>query len=419
MLDLAFSGALALLALVGQSSEPAADSEPVEPDDTKAQAARAVIAARTAAADGDYPRALEHFERALQLRPTPALHYNIAVCHHRIMLDQAEGTAEHEAARAAAVEAYNRYLQAAPDAADRDAVSQTVFSLGGRPKTLDEWTIEPDKAPGPSALPQLRESPRSEAEDSELDEPETAPKLPDAEEPVPQPPPDRSPPAEPTQPQPEKPPPLEFPRGRVGVGLYLGIVNIGRLQGSDQVEGLPALGGVFRAGAFAGRRKHVNIGGELGVHGQPTGTDSRHFQTGGYLAATAEYAHRLGPAQRLEVGAGGLLGVVRDVLRHRTGSATTCPSNDDGIVSDRGGLLLGGRFILSGLLGAKRRHELSLRITPALALFAAGTRGDGQQAEDGMTEGSPCNRDLTPFKELGLDGPALVMTVDLGYAPRF
>lgn len=386
-------------------------------DDAAARAETEVAEARQAAAQGDYAEAVEHFERALQLRPSAALHYNIAVCHHRLMLEMPEDSAAHEEARRAAVNAYNRYLEAAPDAPDEQAVAQTVFNLGGRPKTLDEWSIEEDPGPGAETPPELRKA--DPWEDATAPEPdpveEDQPAAGDDQttEPTPTPLPDPAPRSTGDQEW------LDFPKGRVGVGFYVGISNISRLSDAPSVESIPMLGGVIRGGGFIGRHRQVNLGAELGVHGQPTSTDTRHYLTGGYLALTTEYAHRVGRRQRIEVGGGGLVGLVREVLRHREQTTLTCPRRSTGAVSDRGGLLLGGRFVLNLLLGKDRRHELSLRITPNLGLYAAGTQGSGASEDPMRPAESPCDGDLDGFQELGLDGPALVMTVDLGYAPRF
>src|SRR5690606_3204220 len=92
----------------------------------------AVALGRDAAAKGDFAGALEAFEQALELRPAPSLHFNIAVCHHNLMLAQKPGSAGYEAERRAAIEAYRRYLDASPDAEDAASVTATIEELGGR-----------------------------------------------------------------------------------------------------------------------------------------------------------------------------------------------------------------------------------------------------------------------------------------------
>ena len=63
------------------------------------------------------------------------------------------------------------------------------------------------------------------------------------------------------------------------------------------------------------------------------------------------------------------------------------------------------------LLGKDKRHELGLRLTPGIGVPADGSKGD---------DGTGCTTsDLDPFRELRLDGPELVATFDIGYAPRF
>jgi tetratricopeptide (TPR) repeat protein len=66
---------------------------------------------------GDYDKALEQFEEAYRLQPLPELLYNIGQCHERLQ------------DLPAAIEAYERYLEKAPEAEDRQAVEEKIKKL--------------------------------------------------------------------------------------------------------------------------------------------------------------------------------------------------------------------------------------------------------------------------------------------------
>jgi hypothetical protein len=388
------SAVLALAITTG--AVPSSTDAAASPSDEHATArAKAEIdEARAQAAEGHYREALTHFEAALALRPSPALHYNIAVCHHRLLLEMQESDPGYEEARRAAVDAYNRYLAAAPNAPDRDAVGQTVFELGGRPVTLDDWSIEPD-TDAPTGTPELRLEDAPPASDA-TDEPRPAPT------PAPPPPAGDDTPTEPT---------AQFPRGRVGFGLSVGIANIRRMSDADGVAALPYVGGIIRGGAFIGPRRRLNLGGELALQGQPTGTKTEHFFGAGSLGFVAEFAHPVGAKQRVEIGGGGLVALGREAMRHRGDTTAMCPDDAQDVVSARLLGILGGRFVLSVLLGERRQHELGFRLTPAIGLPGAGSKSDDDVPG--------CEAGPRPFDELRLAGPELVMTFDVGYAPRF
>jgi hypothetical protein len=375
----------------------AARTEPAsEARDRRAAAKAAFFEGRDAAARGDYDAALEGFERALALEPSPGIHYNIAVCHHRLMLEVTEGSEAYETSRRRAIEAYDRYLEAAPDADDREAVQELIRSLGGRSTESSRWTIE-----------RLEPDPSPELRGPEPDPPEPDP--PEVQLPEPPPRVEPKPPARAT---------TDWrPRGRVGAGFVLGLTNMRELARTDEVATLPSLGLTLRGGAFLGPRDRINLGGEVALAGQPSRTDTRHRLATGHLGVTIDYGHPVGERRRLEIGGGGLVGIAGQSLHHRGASQVSCPTTSrtqgDRVVGQRGGLLLGGRFTLAALLGRRRNHELALRITPGLGLYGAGQRGSH------TVTGESCDEGPTPFEELGMNGPALVVMVDLGYAPRF
>lgn len=66
---------------------------------------------------GNYEKALEQFEEAYRLDPLPELLYNIGQCHERLQ-DYRD-----------AIDAYGRYLDADPQAQDRQAVEEKIKNL--------------------------------------------------------------------------------------------------------------------------------------------------------------------------------------------------------------------------------------------------------------------------------------------------
>jgi hypothetical protein len=376
-------------------------------EEQRAAAKAAFREGRQAAADGDYSRALVGFERARALEPSPGIHYNIAVCHHRLMLQADEGTEPYDARRQQAIEAYNLYLDAAPEADDRATVEDLIVSLGGHPVTRPRWTIERlDPTPEPS--PELRDDDPREPEP----EPEQDTRVPADVAPAPT---SAELSAEPSGATSSTA--ARLPRARVGVGFVLMASNMRELSKTGDVETLPMLGLSVRGGAFLGPRHRINLGGEIALAGQTSATQTKHRLTAGHIGVTLDYAHPIGKRRRFEIGGGGLVGVAGQGLRHRGVSSVTCPTRSDTEgdrdVSTRAGMLLGGRFGIAALLGRRRNHELALRITPGLGLFGAGQKGSQ------TVMGESCDGQPTPFEEVGMNGPALVVTVDLGYAPRF
>ncbi len=350
----------------------------------RGEAEIAVKRAKAAAGKGDYRGALAEFERALALAPTPQLHFNIAVCHHALMLAAEAGSAAAGEHRDAAIAAYRAYLAAAPDADDRADVERIVAEIA--PPAPEDPPPAVD-APPPGPPPALREAV------TRIDPTDEA-------EPEPEP--------EPT------PPPIVSTRSPARVGPFLPVVlaHMGRLGDTNRVERLPLLGLGIRGGAFLGTRERVNLGGEFAVYGQPSDAKARHRLIDAHLAVTTDFGIALGRRRRFELGVGGLLGVLYEGMSRNGTSELTCPTASSGRVAQRGGLLIGPRLSALLLLGRRRNHELGLRITPALPVMGNGNSGDPPDGVDDCAQ--------TPFAEAGLPGgAALVTTVDLGYAPRF
>lgn len=371
------------------------------PEGPAAAAKAEVERGRAAAGKGDFATALTHFERALKLRPAPSLHFNIAVCHHNLMLAAGPGSTGYESARGAAIEAYRRYMEAAPDADDRDAVAATIESLGGRPPTDEAdqtpWVIEridPDDVP---LAPSLHEEPTSTTTSTST--------------------PTAAPTSTPTA-------RTDLPGGRIGPFIPLSLINLVELSKSDTMRAVPGIGLGLRGGALLGARHRVGVGGEVWATGQPISAVRRPVLVSGGLLAAAEYAHPLAGG-RFEIGAGGGLGLVLQSLRYSGDTPPVCAVADKGTLSARVGALLLGRLVLSALLGKRRNHELSLRLSPGIAAVSRGSKKSDDQGDDAMNQmdpmpSTPCSELSTPFQSVGLSGAgALVVLIDLGYAPRF
>jgi hypothetical protein len=388
--------------LVAQASHARLQLAP-PPEDTATRAKAAVSAGREAASRRDLTTALERFEEALALRPAASLHFNIAVCHHNLMLAAAPGDEVYESHRRAAIESYGRYLDASPDAEDRASIEATMKELeelGGRPEAEDEWVIErldPDDVP-------------------------VAPALRDAAEPAP--PAQTEPRPPPGAATPGATPPESLPlTGRLGPFVPLTLASLVELSESDEaaaagvpaMRALPGIGLGVRGSAFLGARRRISVGGELWATGQPISSRARPVLVSGALAPTVEYRHPV-LRGRMEIGAGGALGVTLQTLRYAGDTPPSCAVSERGALSTRAGVLLSGRVLLTVLLGERRNHELSLRVSPGLAAFGPASRAK----DDDASQPTPCSELPTPFESLGLSGrAALVVMIDLGYAPRF
>ena len=82
-----------------------------------AEAKKAFAAGTRAYADGEFETALDRFRRAYELTGSPDLLYNIATVSDRMRLDEE------------ALEAYEGYLEARPDSADREHVASRIEVL--------------------------------------------------------------------------------------------------------------------------------------------------------------------------------------------------------------------------------------------------------------------------------------------------
>ncbi len=388
---------------VGPAQQPRGDAP--TSDDATAQAKAALRRALAATRAKDYSTALTHFEHALRLSPSPKLHFNIAVCHHRLMGEHAEGTKPYEQHRQAAVTSYNHYLATEPQ--DAEAVESVIVALGGTPVTdnPEPWTIElvePGETPDPPGFDEEwiagASTPDPAPEPGDPDAAQTPEKTDDVAGPQPG-----------VGPQPVVPPQL---RGRVGVFIPLFMAHPGQMIGSSTLSGAPMLGLGLRGNAFIGPARRLGLGAEFVVVRQTMGTNDRHRLGGGNLSLMLDYRHPLGDGGRYEIGASGVVGVGTEILEYTGADGLRCANGRE--ASRRNGLWTGARVVGAVLLGKDRNNELSLRLGPGLAANSEGSRAN--EDADGMS----CAGEPSAFTTLGLrHGATLVVSFDLGYARRF
>ncbi len=363
----------------------------------RAAAKAAFDRGREHAAAGRYEDAISEFEQALALRPSAGLHYNIAVCHHRLLLAAEEDSEEHETHRAAAVSAYNAYLDAAPQAKDRYAVAATIQDLQGRPNLIDDWRID-DGDPGRASL-ELREEEPSEPEAP----PDEAP-----EEPPPDTPPAGTPP--PVRPDAPAVTPMRpgFPHGMLSLGLGVEAPAPVAMASTNGVDSVPALGPVLRGGGFIGTKRELLVGGEFAWSSTTTPANRGHRITTIQFLVLLDWARGVGPRKRLDLGLSNTIGIGGQTMAHGNGSPATCPVRASGVVSSRGGVVVGSRFLMRGVLGQKKRHALALRVGPTGGFFGGGSK------DSGCLGGGP-----SPFSEYGVPEASLIVRSELSYAFRW
>ena len=377
---------VAVLAAAPEAPAPS-DETSVAPDAAK----EAFDRARTHAAAGRYEEAIAEFEQALRLRPSTGLHYNIAVCHHRLLLDAEEDSPTWEHHRVAAVDAYNAYLDAAPEASDRYAVAATIQDLRGRPNVLDEWHVD-EADPGRASL-ELRE----ENEVAPLDEPPGDLHDEFPQQPISHPPPPATTPMRPG-----------FPHGMFGLSLAIDAPSPLAMANTVGIDSVPGLGPLVRAGGFIGAQRELLLGGEFAWSTTTTPANRGHRITTVQFLILLDWARSVGPGRHLDVGLSSTVGIGGQTMAHGRGSPATCPVRATGVISARGGFLAGIRLLLRRTFGAKGRHALALRTGPTAMLFGGGSK------DAGCLEGG---RD--PFSEYGVPNVGLLLRTDVGYAFRW
>ncbi len=373
--------ALALALLTAALPAHAAAPDPA----TRARASEAVAEARAAFDRADYAAAITHFEAALALRPAPKIHYNLGVCHTRLYR-AAEARGDADASRshaAAAIDAFNTYLRAAPSADDRDAVGDMVRALGGTPATAPQLR-DPLSATPPAPAP---------PGDDPLDRPLA---------PIPIPIPSPAPVPVPVAPAPA--PPLA--RGYLGVEL--GLTAQPQLLTRSDLDG--AFQGllVLRGGARLGARRRMDLGAQL-TFATPAETAKTNLALSNQsILIDLGHTFPLGHTRRFELSLGGLVGAAREALRVRDGQPLpTCAIQSTGtLVAARAGAVLGGRVGFAVLVGARRNHELGMHLTPAFHGYGPGPTG---------STGSTCHG----YVLQDVPRARFVLTSAIGYAIRF
>ena len=392
--------ALVLSALCGLAAPPPAHARLAPVEDADAIAEAAVAKARQATRDRDYAAAIEHFREAMRHRPTAKLQFNIGVCHHRLMVTQSPGSSAYEEHRGAAVEAYNRYLEAAPGASDTKDVVEMIRALGGTPYSAEQtepWSIdlvEPDEVPAP---PSFDEGGLPTVEPPPSDGPPDPPP-----EPLPPPTEVRDPNA-----------PLTDPRWGLSFSIPVLMFGPGQLGGSDRLVPAPNLGLAVGGNGFLGSNRALWLGGEIGLTGQPISAADRPRLSLFHAGLVLEYHRSLGKQGRAEIGGGGLLSFASQTLLFSGTPRLRCAVSERE-ASRRNGLAAVARVYAAVLMGKRRNHALTFRLGPGIAVLAPGT-----VARTGP-EGEGCENEPSPFQDLGVDeGPSLVLSFDVGYSPRF
>lgn len=395
----------------GASVEPSDTSDTqAQTDASQAQAREAFARARVLAAEEQYEDAIAAFEEALALRPSPGLHYNIAVCHHRLMLGLDEKSEAYEGHRAAAVGAYNAYLDAAPQASDRYAVAATIADLGGRPNLLDEWRVDADEPTRATLELRDDDAPLDQSTPEDGVEPADKPTTPEqvaATDPA-----EFDEPVQPLTPPTTQPrPPSKgfvragFPHGYLGVGFS--VDTHGPAHRVAEVESLPLLGFTLRMGGYLGRQRVWGFGGELSYAAMPSRARRAHRVGTGQLLFLADWMPSFGRNKRIELGPGLLAGGAVQSLSHAGPTTAICSLARKGIITRRVGLVAGARFNLLVRLNAKGTHTLTMRTGPMVASFANGSMGLN------------CENPISAFEQFGLRTTQLLVRTDLGYAFRW
>jgi len=386
-----------LAALALALAAPPARAAPPDPA-TQARASEAVTAARAAFDRADYPAAIRHFEAALALRPAPKIHYNLGVCHTRLFrAAEARGDAEARSTHAAAaIDAFNTYLRAAPSADDRDAVADMVRALGGAPATAPTLRDPLQPATTPSSPDPLQPVAPATPLADPLDRPLEAIPAPTA------------------IPAPREGPAPAPPLPRSYLGLALGLTFQPQLLTRSDLDGAVQGLLVLRGGARLGARKRMELGAQLSLAAPGQTAASNLALSTQTLVLDLGHAIPLGQARRLELSFGGLVGAAREALRVRAGQPLpTCAIQSTGtLVAARAGAVLGGRLGFAVLVGARRNHELGMHLTPAFHGFSRGP--SGSSGSSGST-GSTCDGHILQ----DVPRARFVLTSAIGYAIRF
>ncbi|MCA2981584.1 MAG: PEGA domain-containing protein [Myxococcaceae bacterium] len=114
--------ALAVALVVAAPGKTKAPPAPASAEDTTARAREAFQAGQRLYKEARYAEAIARFEEAYAIKPSPVLFYNIGRCHEQL------GDVPK------ALRSYRDYLRMAPDAKDKDTVSDAIANLERRLK---------------------------------------------------------------------------------------------------------------------------------------------------------------------------------------------------------------------------------------------------------------------------------------------
>lgn len=385
---------------------PAEGEEGTEDEQALRQQAKTEVKAGSAAfRKGDYATALGHYEKASAIKASPKLHYNIAVCHHRLMIS-AKGDDARVFHNDQAIGAYNRYIEANPNAPDRHEVAETVRGLGGTPSSsrglkdafqgVDDVVDEEDQL----------EMPDEEAPDDETPDNGT----PDGEKP------DDETPEGPEEPQPQ---PIERYHARFYFGPHFGLIP--QMFSNADVAGGGNLLAEFKFSGSLGKRGANQIGVETGFYIGGGNADQLTFSSGHILAAY-DRDFLPGDKQRWVISVGGALGGGRQAMRTtETAGPPQCAAwesegrlrEDNRLVAARWGGNLGARFNVGLLVGERRMHEINFSVHPLLGVYGRGNEGT-------LEDGSNCDEaDRFPFERFHVSRVLVTVFTGFGYAFRF
>ncbi|MEE9385697.1 MAG: hypothetical protein V3V08_19985 [Nannocystaceae bacterium] len=360
----------------------------------KRRASTLVEAGANAFAQGDYETAAARFRSAATLRPAATLHYNIAVCHHRLMRSATQQEAQNLHADRA-IEAYNRYLAARPDAPDRAEVTRLIENLGGTASRggLKHARFHATRSARPGAPQQ------GDLEDT------TAVPRPAGDD-------EKRPTHGTTTTHPRETLKAATPRPHIVLQVFTLFGPTPTLADNRQVEGNATL--LVGIGLTTRIRRRLRLGTALAGYAGGTQAPDKLSFSGGHAAISIGYKHDIGQGERLWLALDLDTGFARQSIRTRERAeeapeCTTAAENGR-LVGRRSGGLAAGRASLGMQLGDSRRHGVTLHLMPAIGVYGRGSRG--HTAAD-------CAPGERPLQGLGITGPSVFIWLGAGYAAVF
>lgn len=364
-----------LVAAPPSEAPPSSDAASPPADENKAKAKAAVKEAAAAFSAGDYATALEGFGRAMELRPSPKLHYNIAVCHFYLMqATEGDDAAFH---KTKAIESYQRYLEQRPDAPDRAEVEEVLESLGAEPKEANGLReIDPDSFVAPE-------------DEQDIEKVEAPPPLTVTQA------------------------PSEFlPRPkklRIQASIFLGVTP--QQWTLETVGSNIFLSGEVRFSGLVGKKRNGIIGGTAGfAFGNDRGSTAM-LPTFGYIGFEGGWGLTVGKRLRFEFT--GMAAAARQSIRvpDRVDPPETChlrAGQNESLVGARWGGLFAIRPTIGVFIDKRQHHEVNYQVVPAVGVWSPGPSADD------------CDDGQTPHQALDAGQPVLFKVyAGFGYVARF